>query len=49
MVKYVPKQGDIIYTDLSETLGHEQKGNKLQGVEGRIKQYVGNYFHDKKL
>ena len=28
MVKYIPKQGDIIYTDLSPTKGHEQKGNR---------------------
>lgn len=24
--KYIPKQGDIVYIDLSHTKGHEQKG-----------------------
>ena len=26
MVKYIPKQGDIVYLDFSPTKGHEQKG-----------------------
>ncbi len=26
MVKYIPKQGDIVYLDLNPTKGHEQKG-----------------------
>ena len=28
MVKYIPKQGDIVYVDLDPTLGHEQKGTR---------------------
>ena len=26
MVKYIPKQGDIVYVDLDPTKGHEQRG-----------------------
>lgn len=26
MVKYIPKQGDIVYLDFNPTKGHEQKG-----------------------
>lgn len=26
MVKYIPKQGDIVYVDFNSTKGHEQKG-----------------------
>lgn len=26
MVKYIPKQGDIVYIDFSPTKGHEQSG-----------------------
>lgn len=26
MVKYIPKQGDIVYVDFNPTKGHEQKG-----------------------
>lgn len=28
MVKYIPKQGDIIYLNLDPTIGHEQKGTR---------------------
>ena len=28
MVKYIPKQGDIVYLDFNPTKGHEQKGKK---------------------
>lgn len=28
MVKYIPKQGDIVYLDFSPTKGHEQKGKR---------------------
>ena len=28
MVKYIPKQGDIVYLDLNPTKGHEQKGKR---------------------
>ncbi|MBP3799681.1 MAG: type II toxin-antitoxin system PemK/MazF family toxin [Bacilli bacterium] len=28
MVKYIPKQGDIVYLDFSSTKGHEQKGKR---------------------
>ena len=28
MVKYIPKQGDIVFLDFDPTLGHEQKGNR---------------------
>ena len=28
MVKYIPKQGDIVYLDFNPTKGHEQKGNR---------------------
>lgn len=28
MVKYIPKQGDIVYLDFSTTKGHEQKGKR---------------------
>lgn len=28
MVKYIPKQGDIVYVDLDPTKGHEQRGTR---------------------
>jgi mRNA interferase MazF len=28
MVKYIPKQGDIVYLDFNPTKGHEQKGKR---------------------
>ena len=28
MVKYIPRQGDIVFLDFDPTLGHEQKGNR---------------------
>ena len=28
MVKYIPKQGDIVYMDFNPTKGHEQKGKR---------------------
>lgn len=28
MVKYIPKQGDIVYLSLDPTLGHEQSGKR---------------------
>ena len=28
MVKYIPKQGDIVYLDFNLTKGHEQKGKR---------------------
>ena len=28
MVKYIPKQGDIVYVDLNPTKGHEQRGTR---------------------
>ena len=28
MVKYIPKQGDIVYLDFNPIKGHEQKGNR---------------------
>ena len=28
MVKYVPKQGDIVFLDYNPTKGHEQKGKR---------------------
>ena len=28
MVKYIPKQGDIVYLDFNPTKGHEQKGQR---------------------
>ncbi len=28
MVKYIPKQGDIVYLDFNPTKGHEQKGTR---------------------
>ena len=28
MVKYVPKQGDIVYVNLNPTKGHEQSGRR---------------------
>lgn len=28
MVKYTPKQGDIVYVDFNPTKGHEQKGKR---------------------
>lgn len=28
MVKYIPKQGDIVYLDFDPTKGHEQRGSK---------------------
>ena len=28
MVKYIPKQGDIVYLDFSPTKGHEQTGKR---------------------
>ena len=28
MVKYIPKQGDIVYVDFGPTVGHEQTGKR---------------------
>lgn len=28
MVKYIPKQGDIVYVNFSPTKGHEQRGKR---------------------
>ena len=28
MVKYIPKQGDIVYLDFNPTKGHEQQGKR---------------------
>lgn len=28
MVKYIPKQGDIVYVNFNPIKGHEQKGNR---------------------
>jgi mRNA interferase MazF len=28
MVRYIPKQGDIVYVDLDPTKGHEQRGTR---------------------